>query len=263
MQAYTLHRSEVSEFLSFSLDKAIPFVPFFVWVYMSYWLIMGIPFFIDVVPTQIHIAVLFLRFWKRRIHRNKKILRKSIRRGARIFLAIEKISRFAFGGEKNLPEARKRKIQIVLSYLFVIALSNFVYFLYPLRVVRPELHSGGNPLDITVEFLRALYEYDKPNNTLPSQHAAFSALAFFIFNRLRGTPIFFYMVVPWNIFRVRIPISAMGVLIGVWAFLIILSTYFIKQHVIVDSVAGVAVAYLAFRFGFSEWLHGKLKRLQT
>jgi hypothetical protein len=52
-----------------------------------------------------------------------------------------------------------------------------------------------------------------------------------------------------------------GAAVGAWGFCIILSTYFVKQHVIADSIAGVAVAYLVFRLGFSEWLYGYLRGL--
>lgn len=261
LQKYTLDRSEASEFLKTALDHAIPFVPFFIWVYVSYWVLLGLPFFIDVVPRQFYVTAVYARFFRRKIHFKRRMARRAVRFGSWCMRRISDILEFIFGLERESSLARKRKIQIALSYLFVIAISNFIYYLYPIKMLRPDLHSGQNPIDVTIEFLRALYEHDKPNNTLPSQHAAFSALAFLIFNSLRDMPIFFYLVFPWKKMRYRIPISAMGAVTGIWAFLIILSTYFIKQHVIVDSLAGILVAYLAFRFGFSEWLYGKLLKI--
>lgn len=250
LQRITLSTAEVSRMLAFSLDTAIPLEPMFVWIYMTHVAFMSLPFYLNILPNQFHLAEIFIHLARENHRFSGQISQKILHYGERCARFWGGVCDFIFGYENDGATAWKIKVQTVLAYLFLILSTNAVYYFWPLKVLRPnvkELVGAG------ADFLRWLYRHDDPNNTFPSQHAAFATLVFLIFNRLREKPQFF----SW--FGIRI--SVIGAITGAWAFCIILSTYFTKQHIIADSVAGVIFACVAFSIGFSEWLYARLAKL--
>ncbi|QHW29849.1 phosphatase PAP2 family protein [Paenibacillus rhizovicinus] len=101
-----------------------------------------------------------------------------------------------------------------------ILLANIVFLVYPTHVPRPTLGKGWN------YFVPITYKLDEPYNGFPSIHVITSYVL------LRAAGILSK--------RVRFAVAAM-------AWLIILSTMFIKQHVIADVVSGIAIGEFVFR----------------
>jgi membrane-associated phospholipid phosphatase len=101
-----------------------------------------------------------------------------------------------------------------------ILLANVVFLVFPTHVPRPQLGEGWN------FFVPITYRLDEPYNGFPSIHVLTCYLL------LRGS---------------RILPTSSYLAITVIAWLIILSTLFIKQHVIADVVAGIALGEFVFR----------------
>lgn len=106
--------------------------------------------------------------------------------------------------------------------------SNAVYVLFQTQVPRPVLAQGTNWY---VNKVIELYKSDNPYNCFPSLHCGTSTLAasfWFVKKRYR----------------------IIAFLMAIWAVLIILSTQFLKQHVVVDitgSIIALLLYFAAFR----------------
>lgn len=110
--------------------------------------------------------------------------------------------------------------RIAASVLVVQLAACAVYLLYQTHVPRPAV-----PDDVLFgRLLRFIYAYDQPYNTFPSLHVAQSLVCLYWWRRLD---------VRW--------FPAAGTL----TVLILLSTVFLKQHVVVDVGAGAALAMAA------------------
>jgi membrane-associated phospholipid phosphatase len=111
----------------------------------------------------------------------------------------------------------------VYAYLLIwITAYVFFFFLYPTAAPRPPRVIGEG---FAMWGLRALYSSDPPYNCFPSLHVAHSfvsALASYRVNR------------------------GLGVLAMICAALVALSTLFTKQHYVVDVIAGVVLALVAY-----------------
>ncbi|MGN7762962.1 phosphatase PAP2 family protein [Paenibacillus sp. 22594] len=101
-----------------------------------------------------------------------------------------------------------------------ILLCNVVFLVFPTHVPRPQLGEGWN------FFVPITYRFDEPYNAFPSIHVLTCYLM------QRGSR---ELSKP-----VRLAVVVMG-------GLIILSTLFIKQHVIADAVAGIVLGETVFR----------------
>jgi membrane-associated phospholipid phosphatase len=101
-----------------------------------------------------------------------------------------------------------------------ILLANVIFLVYPTHVPRPPLGKGWN------YFVPITYRLDEPYNGFPSIHV----LTCYVLLRGAG-------ILP--------KLSRMAVVAVAW--LIILSTLFIKQHVIADVAAGMALGEIVFR----------------
>lgn len=253
LQKSTLSTAEVSRAMAFELDATIPLEPMFVWIYMTHVLFMSLPFYLSILPNQFHLAEIFIRLARENPRFSGAYAQRAVHYAERFARFWGGICDFIFGYENDGAMVVKIKVQTVLAYLFLILSTNAVYYFYPLKVLRPDIFDPKKFVGTGIDFLRWLYRHDDPNNSFPSQHAAFATLVFLIFNRLREKPIL--------LSRLGIRISAMGAITGAWALLIIFSTYFTKQHIIADSVAGVVFAYIAFRIGFREGLYARLAKL--
>lgn len=115
--------------------------------------------------------------------------------------------------------------QYFTAILIVYAISYITYIIFPVMMIRP------SPQELPTDFLSKVmikyYSLDPPLNCFPSLHAANSTLVAYFLSREK--PKF-----KW----------------GFWgtAFLIILSTLFVRQHVIADEISGFLVAYFASWF---------------
>jgi membrane-associated phospholipid phosphatase len=113
-----------------------------------------------------------------------------------------------------------------LAMISLFLISNAVYVVFQTQVPRPVLVPHTNWF---VDKVIALYGSDNPYNCFPSLHCGTSTLtAAFWFVKKK------YRIIAW--------------IMALWAFGIILSTQFLKQHVLVD-ITGSLIAillYLAF-----------------
>jgi membrane-associated phospholipid phosphatase len=110
--------------------------------------------------------------------------------------------------------------QTLVAVCFGILLANVIFLVYPTHVPRPQLGEGWN------FFVPITYRLDEPYNGFPSIHVLTCYLM------LRGS---------------RILPASSRLIVAVLAWLIILSTLFIKQHVIADVAAGIALGEIVFR----------------
>ncbi|MBL7160755.1 MAG: phosphatase PAP2 family protein [Candidatus Aenigmarchaeota archaeon] len=113
----------------------------------------------------------------------------------------------------NDPRYRK----MLLCFLAVILVSVIIYIGFQTQVVRPDIE----PSDVFSELVLWFYSNDKAVNALPSLHVSLSFLAAaFVWRKSRR----------------------LGLAVALLALLVILSTVFIKQHAVLDVVAGLALA---------------------
>jgi membrane-associated phospholipid phosphatase len=99
-----------------------------------------------------------------------------------------------------------------------------VYFFFPTTVPRPEI--VGN--DIFSQMVRWIYGRDNPYNCFPSIHVIDSVLIAIYVNREEKLSRWI-KIVSWFS-----------------AFMIILSTMYVKQHYFYDAVGGTAAAYIVY-----------------
>ncbi len=110
-----------------------------------------------------------------------------------------------------------------LAMISLFLVSNVVYIFFQTYVPRPALTPGTNPY---VDKVIALYGSDNPYNCFPSLHCGTSTLtASFWFVKKR------YRIIAY--------------IMAIWAILIILSTQFLKQHVVAD-IVGSLIAIVMF-----------------
>jgi membrane-associated phospholipid phosphatase len=107
-------------------------------------------------------------------------------------------------------------VAVCMGILF----ANVIFLVFQTHVPRPQLGEGWN------YFVPITYRLDEPYNGFPSIHVLTCYLM------LRGT-------------RVLAVSSRLGVAILAW--MIILSTLFIKQHVIADVAGGIALGEIVLR----------------
>jgi membrane-associated phospholipid phosphatase len=110
--------------------------------------------------------------------------------------------------------------QTLVAVCFGILLANVIFLVFQTHVPRPQLEEGWN------FFLPITYRLDEPYNGFPSIHVLTCYLM------LRGS---------------RILPASPRLAVAVLAWLIILSTLFIKQHVIADVAAGIVLGEIVFR----------------
>ncbi len=111
----------------------------------------------------------------------------------------------------------------VRAYLLIwIASYIFFFVVYPTAAPRPEVVSGEG---FAVWGLRALYSADPPYNCFPSLHVAHSFVSALACSRVH---------------------RRLGIIAVICATLVALSTVFTKQHYVLDVVAGLVLALVAY-----------------
>jgi membrane-associated phospholipid phosphatase len=121
---------------------------------------------------------------------------------------------------------RKNYYRTLTAYIITLLTSFLIFMLFQTTVPRPVVTGD----DIFSRLVRMIYTNDKPFNCLPSIHVSTSYLI------MRAV----------NISAIKN--RAYRMFIYTLGLLIILSTLFVKQHVILDIAAGIALAELAYRF---------------
>lgn len=120
---------------------------------------------------------------------------------------------------------RKNYYRTLTSYIMILLTSFLIFMLFQTTVPRPVV--AGD--DIFSKLVRMIYTNDKPFNCLPSIHVSTSYLI------MRAVSLSTLKNKAYRIF-----INALGVLI-------ILSTLFVKQHVILDVAAGVVLSESVYK----------------
>lgn len=116
-----------------------------------------------------------------------------------------------------------RKTLIAVNISLVLCFG--VYFFYQTYVPRPELVGS----DFLTHLVRLVYAYDAPFNTFPSIHCLTSYL---MIQGIRGSAVKNFLNT---------------VIISSCAFTVILSTQFVKQHVLLDAVAAILLGEMVWR----------------
>ena len=105
-------------------------------------------------------------------------------------------------------------VTLLVSYAFYVLLQTYIE--------RPVLTGT----DVFSQMIREVYAGDQPFNDFPSLHASLSTI---------------FAIHWWRIDR------RIGLAVGIWTALIVLSTVFVKQHYVADMVGGVLLAFVTSR----------------
>lgn len=112
-----------------------------------------------------------------------------------------------------------RILKTCLSFLMALAVHLAFFLLLPMEFkLRPEIQI---PSTFLHEIMVFLYSVDRPINTFPSMHCSFAFLSYFLVRRYRPQWKTFFLIL---------------------ATAIVFSTFFVKQHYILDAVSGVLLA---------------------
>lgn len=109
-------------------------------------------------------------------------------------------------------------INILFSSILLLSVNIPVFYFYPSSYPRPELI---NLITTSDKLLNWLYNVDPPNNTFPSMHVSTT----------------FTFALNYMLYKKKIRYFVL-----IWALLIALSTILIKQHYIIDVIAGMGLA---------------------
>ncbi len=112
------------------------------------------------------------------------------------------------------------RIPFIIIFAIVALTSYGIYMIFPVAMIRPTVAST----DFWTSLLNLLYASDPSVNCFPSLHAAYSTMAAYII---------------WHINKKWGKYIAWPVAFGV-----ILSTLFVRQHVIVDEIAGFLLGFI-------------------
>lgn len=121
---------------------------------------------------------------------------------------------------------RRLYYRVLFTIIFGMILCYIVYFFFQTSVPRPIVY--GN--DFFSDFVRNTYKLDRPFNCLPSIHVLTTYAV------MRGT-----FKLPGKNIKYKILIFIIGIFI-------ILSTQFIKQHVILDLITAIVLGEIIYRF---------------
>jgi len=113
-----------------------------------------------------------------------------------------------------------------VTFVITTLISGIIFVAFPNTVVRANIQTN----DISSKLVEIIYALDDPGiNCLPSIHCLYSFLFIFaIFDTKSNSPI-------W-----------MKILITILSILVVLSTLFIKQHVIYDAIAALVIGFIVW-----------------
>lgn len=121
----------------------------------------------------------------------------------------------------------KKFAKITRAFLLAATIHNVIYAFFQTTIRRPKIKAT----DIYTRLIRYYYSIDRPLNLFPSNHVSFATLANLCLAKI-SRPLA-YLVSPLTV-------------------AIILSTVFIKQHVVVDIIGGLTVAFCSFEHVFRK-----------
>jgi membrane-associated phospholipid phosphatase len=101
----------------------------------------------------------------------------------------------------------------------------FIYFIFQTHVPRPELNGDG----FFTSLVKLIYVNDEPYNAFPSIHSLTSFLMLYGIVKASNTS------------------KPVELTVSITAILIIISTLFIKQHVILDAVSAILLGFVVFQ----------------
>jgi len=118
------------------------------------------------------------------------------------------------------------------SIVIMNAIATIIYIIFPVSTYwwRQELLGNKIEGNIFADLMYFYYTHETSFNCLPSMHAGMSTICFFTWYQ-------YYKINP-TFKRKIIAIIALIIAVGV-----VLSTLFVKQHYIIDEIAGVALAF--------------------
>ncbi len=129
----------------------------------------------------------------------------------------------------DVPGFRRMMRFVMITY----SVTLIIYFLFPTcQMLRPEVFPRDNAL---TRFIAGFYVFDTNTNVCPSLHVIGSLAAFFAF---WYAPVF--SAKKWRI------ASAIA------AFLICISTVFMKQHSVLDVLAALPLCAIAYYFAYRK-----------
>ena len=127
---------------------------------------------------------------------------------------------------------RDKCINFIVTGILSMIIGNIIFLAYPTTVLRPDIVVN----DFTSLVVSITYNADSPVNCMPSMHCIFCFISIFcLFNsKIKN--------------RYKIPIC-------LYFVLIVLSTLFVKQHVIIDVISAFIISsccYLVSKLNFFE-----------
>lgn len=119
------------------------------------------------------------------------------------------------------PNGDHRRLAVGYAILFVVSLTT--YRLYPRRAARYESIEDPN---LSARMLMRFQRISKPYNSFPSMHASYSVLsALWVSNHTS---------------------VLVGVVLMIWTGAVVAATLLTKQHTVVDVLAGISLALVAY-----------------
>lgn len=137
---------------------------------------------------------------------------------------------------------KKVYLRTIITYAVCLIISYSIFYFFQTTVPRPDLI--GN--DIFTNLIRLVYKFDKPFNCFPSIHVLSC-----------------YLIIK-SIKTLKIENKHIQSLICLMSILIILSTLFVKQHVLLDILCAIllveVVAKPIFKFDWERFITWKKKQ---
>lgn len=120
----------------------------------------------------------------------------------------------------DVPNFRKLCIYIMITQ----AGAMLVYILWPnIQLLRPETMPRSNVFTWILSFV---YSFDTPTGVLPSLHAAYSIAILSVFEHRKDTALWWRILLP------------------IFVVTIILATFFVKQHSVLDALAAIPLCLI-------------------
>ena len=141
---------------------------------------------------------------------------------------------FTFGYFAFVKPEKFNKYYVALMLIY--AISYIIYLIFPVMMIRPKPEEL--PKDFFSQVMAKYYESDPPYNCFPSLHAATSTLTAYWLSKEEKTKKYKWLW--WFI-----------------AIMVMISTLFVRQHVIADEIAGFLVAYFCSCFADRKIKEGK------
>lgn len=134
---------------------------------------------------------------------------------------------------------KKHYIKTIVSLVLSLIIMHLIFITYPTMVNRPDIDSFNS---LTTLIVYIAFKSDTPVNCFPSGHCILCFIM--IFSILKSKNI---------TFKIKSTIISLNILI-------ILSTIFVKQHVLIDIIGALIVSIISFYFLSNLKIFDKLKK---